>query len=240
MGKKKRNLPKMNKLSNEELREKRLKNLGNIHDDNYGVISNDNDNVIGPIPDGIMDLNAPNLGNELKKIAKKKHIKWINSRKARKRIFTMRDIEQLRKQEFDRKAKGPKTSDEMDQIGKEALKLTNEFRKQNGLEPCKWHQSLCDIGKVHSKNMSDGKVPFGHHGFNDRVKQYPFRAMSAAENVAMSNGLRNVAKVAVDGWIDSPGHRKNLLSNNNYCGIGVYRGYNGAYYLTQLFGLGNL
>ena len=152
----------------------------------------------------------------------------------------MRDIEQLRKEEFDRKAAGPKTSDELDEIGKKALKLTNDFRKQNGLPPCKWHQSLCDIGKVHSKNMSDGKVPFGHQGFNERVKQYPFRALSAAENVAMSNGLRNVASVAVNGWIESPGHRKNLLSNNNYCGIGVYRGYNGAYYLTQLFGLTNM
>eukprot|EP01083_Nonionella_stella_P241629 843634_1 len=117
----------------------------------------------------------------------------------------MKDIEELRKDEFNRKAKGPKKSDELDMIGKEALRLTNIFRKQNGLCELKWHQPLCDIGKIHSQNMSEGKVPFGHDGFNDRVKQYPFRAMAAAENVAMSNGLSNVAKVAVDGWIDSPG-----------------------------------
>ena len=239
MGKKRRNLPNINKLSNEQLREKRMKNLGNINDKNYGMINSENKNIIGPIADGIMDLNAPNLRNELRQIGQKKHKKWLNSRKARKRIFTLRDIEQLRKEEFDQKAKGPKTNNELDEIGKQALKLTNEFRKSNNLPPCKWHQSLCDIGKVHSKNMSEGKVPFGHHGFNDRVKQYPFRPLSAAENVAMSNGLRNVASVAVNGWIESPGHRKNLLSNNNYCGIGVYRGYNGAYYLTQLFGLTN-
>merc|ERR1711933_349455 len=121
---------------------------------------------------------------------------------------TLRDIEQLRKNEFDRNAKGPKVSSDMDQIGKTALLLTNEFRKQNGLAPCTWHQSLCDIGRVHSKNMSDGSVAFGHSGFDERVKQYPFRVMAAAENVAMSQGLADVAKVAVDGWIDSPGHRK--------------------------------
>merc|ERR1712228_39319 len=242
MGKqKKRKRPTMNVLSTDELREKRLQNLGNINSANYGMLSNENnESMVGPIADKIMDFNAPNLRNELKQIAKKKHVKWLNSRKARKRIFTMRDIEELRKKEFDKKAAGPKVASDMDAIGKRALLLTNEFRKQNGLPPCTWHQSLCEIGKVHSKNMSDGSVPFGHQGFNERVKQYPFRAMSAAENVAMSQGLSNVAKVAVDGWIDSPGHRKNLLSNNNYCGIGVYRGYNGAYYLTQLFGLTNV
>lgn len=233
---KKKKRPKPNILSADALRQQRLKNLGNINSANYGLVSSENTNI-GPIADKIMDLNAPNLRKEMMKIAKKKHVKWLNHRKGRKRVFTMADIEQLRKKEFDRNTSGPKVANDMDAIGKKALELTNEFRKQNGLPPCTWHQALCEIGKVHSKNMSDGKVPFGHQGFDARVKAYPFNARSAAENVAMSRGLSNVAKVAVDGWIDSPGHRKNLLSNNNYCGIGVYRGYNGAYYLTQLFGL---
>jgi len=46
-----------------------------------------------------------------------------------------------------------------------------------------------------------------------------------------------VARVAVEGWIQSPGHRKNLLSNQTLCGIGVYVNAAGAYYLTQLFAL---
>ena len=43
------------------------------------------------------------------------------------------------------------------------------------------------------------------------------------------------AGAAVQGWIHSPGHRKNLLSLTNVCGIGV--GKNGAeqIYFTQLF-----
>jgi len=57
----------------------------------------------------------------------------------------------------------------------------------------------------------------------------------AAENVAMSKGLPDVAKVAVNGWITSPGHRKNLLSRSTWCGIGVYKTSSGAFYLTQLF-----
>ena len=87
--------------------------------------------------------------------------------------------------------------------------------------------------------MGEGRVPIGHQGFNDRVKKYPFHSMSAAENVAMNQGISEVAKAAVNGWIDSPGHRKNLLSKHDVCGIGVYRNFKGAYYLTQLFGRSN-
>lgn len=155
-------------------------------------------------------------------------------------MYTIDDIANLQKDDFNRKVRGPvNNKDEMDLIGKKALELTNKFRKENGLSELKWHQSLCDIGKVHSKNMGDGKVAFGHDGFNNRVKKYPFRPLSAAENVAMNQGISqsNVASVAVNGWINSPGHRKNMLANHNLCGIGVYRNARGAYYLTQLFGL---
>merc|ERR1719483_438933 len=88
---------------------------------------------------------------------------------------------------------------------------------------------------VHSRDMGEGRVPFSHQGFHERVKQFPHRSVSSAENVAMSHGLSDVAKVAVDGRIDSPGHRKNLLSKHRWCGIGVYRNARGEYYLTQLF-----
>jgi uncharacterized protein YkwD len=44
-------------------------------------------------------------------------------------------------------------------------------------------------------------------------------------------------RTAVNGWIDSPGHRKNLLARHTHCGIGVYCNDAGAYYSTQLFAL---
>ena len=45
----------------------------------------------------------------------------------------------------------------------------------------------------------------------------------------------SIAENAVNGWINSPGHRKNLLSNTNSCAIATYRTASGAYYLTQMF-----
>ena len=85
--------------------------------------------------------------------------------------------------------------------------------------------------------MGEGKVPFGHDGFNKRFKSFPFGARGGAENVAYNYGLADPAKVTVDGWIKSPGHRKNLLGNFVYMGIGVYRNARGYFYFTQLFAL---
>eukprot|EP00812_Abedinium_dasypus_P015537 NODE_9170_length_351_cov_243.486486.p2 GENE.NODE_9170_length_351_cov_243.486486~~NODE_9170_length_351_cov_243.486486.p2 ORF type:complete len:62 (+),score=14.95 NODE_9170_length_351_cov_243.486486:3-188(+) len=57
------------------------------------------------------------------------------------------------------------------------------------------------------------------------------------ENLALNSGVASVAQTAVDGWIKSPGHEKNLRGRYNLCGIGTARSANGTFYLTQLFAL---
>lgn len=218
-------------LSPEQLREKRLRALerGPV-DESYS----------GPAPVKGRGFNPskPSLLKQIREIRSQKHRKYRNTRLARKRVFTMEDLRQMGQSDRAYKAKGPSKKGEMDNLGKEMLKYTNEFRAQQNLPPLKWSQPLAEIGKKHSKNMGDGKAPFSHDGFNARVRAYPLPSRAAAENLAMSGGLQNVARVAVDGWIDSPGHRRNLLHPScNYCGIGVYRNSSGQYYSTQLFGL---
>lgn len=81
-----------------------------------------------------------------------------------------------------------------------AFQLSNDFRKSQGLHELVWNEGLGDVAKIHSKNMGDGKVAFGHDGFNERFRQFPIRYVKGgAENVAMSHGLADCAKVAVDG-----------------------------------------
>ena len=124
-----------------------------------------------------------------------------------------------------------------DDIGKKCLELTNQFRAKNKLPPLKWDDSIWKISLTHSKNMGERKVPFGHKGFDERIKQFPFYFSLACENVFMCQGYGeySIAENAVNGWINSPGHRKNLLSDTNYCAIATYRTSSGAYYLTQMF-----
>jgi len=122
----------------------------------------------------------------------------------------------------------------IDMMGRKILTKTNEYRKSQGLRPLRWSQALCVVAMPHSKRMLSGKVPFGHDGFDKRVSGYTFKTSDAAENVAWNENADDVAKMTVDGWIDSEGHRKNMLGDYSYCGIGVAKK-KGKYYITQLF-----
>ena len=88
----------------------------------------------------------------------------------------------------------------------------------------------------HCVNMAEGKCPVGHDGFEGRNNKVPFFKRSFAENVAYNYGQVDAVQCAVQGWINSPGHRKNMLATHNLCGIAVYCLY-GKFYFTQLFAL---
>ena len=63
------------------------------------------------------------------------------------------------------------------------------------------------------------------------MSKVTFFVRSFSENVAYNFNMPDPVEVAVNGWINSPGHRKNMLSSNNICGIAVYPKY-GRYYFT--------
>lgn len=125
--------------------------------------------------------------------------------------------------------------DHAQQFAKNALEYTNAYRKKKGLAQVKWHQSIADQATIHSKNMGQGSVSFGHIGFEKRINDIRPKAYSAAENVFMGNMPGDCAHVAVDSWIKSKGHRKNLEGNYSHCGIGVYKNNQGYWYFTQIF-----
>jgi uncharacterized protein YkwD len=162
----------------------------------------------------------PSLDMQLREIRAKKHQNYRRAKLSKQPIITIADLQKKRheeekiRQQFRAQSSAPLKNPnriasindffEPDRIGRDALDFTNDFRKENKLPPLKWHQEIANIGKVHSKDMGEGKVPFGHQGFKERVSKFPLRYQSAAENVAMNNGTVEIARVAVDGWIDSP------------------------------------
>ena len=155
--------------------------------------------------------------------------------------------EKMKKKEMDERKFNPNNQMTLNQLnekikiedetgfGKECLKLTNEFRAQQNKPPLKWNDELYAIGRKHSINMAKGKVPFGHQGFNARASECTIPKKSFAENVAYNHGYNreDIPKITVDGWINSPGHRKNLLSDQNICAIAAYQADNGRWYFTQ-------
>ncbi len=134
------------------------------------------------------------------------------------------------------------------QFTAEVLRLTNEFRAKNGLNPLVANDELDATATAHSKDMADQDY-FDHTGQDgskpwDRAETFGYEARSMGENIAA--GYRTPEQV-VQGWIDSPGHRANLL-NESFTELGV--GYhllendtgsvNYQRYWTQVFGSGDL
>ena len=120
-------------------------------------------------------------------------------------------------------------------IEKEILRYTNEFMQSKGKPALIMEDIINEQAEKHAIKMAKGKTPFGHQGFQDRVKAIQSKigfTSAAAENVAYGN---MTAKEVVQGWIKSPTHRKNLLGSYTHIGIGVAEGKNGRLYFTQLF-----
>jgi len=122
---------------------------------------------------------------------------------------------------------------QVDALGMKALQLTNNFRASQGLPALKWDQRLANIAHPHAVNMGNSNS-ISHNGFRE-VRAPQMRAASCAENVAMNHGYTDPVTQAVDGWIHSPGHRRNMLGQFTHCAISIYRNARGAYYFTQLF-----
>jgi uncharacterized protein YkwD len=120
-------------------------------------------------------------------------------------------------------------------IEKEILRYTNDFRQSKGKSILVMEDLINLQAEKHAVNMAKGRTPFGHQGFGDRVKAIKSKTgfvSASAENVAYGD---MTAKEVVQGWINSPTHRKNLLGNYTHIGIGVARSKNGRVYFTQLF-----
>lgn len=111
----------------------------------------------------------------------------------------------------------------------------NQYRAAQGLSPLSVDERITREARIHSQNMASGKVPFGHNGFSQRVQAIAIPYRASAENVAYNRGYSDPDARAVDGWLKSSGHLKNIKGNYNLTGIGVAKNAQGAYYFTQIF-----
>jgi uncharacterized protein YkwD len=115
------------------------------------------------------------------------------------------------------------------------LTYVNEDRKQHGLAALQINAVESAIALKHSQNMAMGKVAFGHGGLNNRAKAIR-KALgeisSVGENVA--SGPMSAREV-VDGWLNSPGHKRNIEGDFTLTGIGYAQDKKGNIFFTQIF-----
>lgn len=104
----------------------------------------------------------------------------------------------------------------------EVVYLTNLEREQAGLPPLKQNPLLAQAAQAHAEAMASGDFmehddPHAGTSAVDRIAAAGYAWSSAAENIG--GGAPSPAEV-VQGWMDSPGHRANIL-NPRYREIGV-------------------
>ena len=121
-------------------------------------------------------------------------------------------------------------------LAEDVLKYTNQFRRSKGLKALEMRNDLNAIARNHSEDMANGRCGFGHDGYDLRVSKVKKIIKPCdgyvGENVAY--GAHN-GKEAFDIWKNSSGHRKNMLGDYKYIGIGTARNGHGVIYYTQIF-----
>lgn len=122
----------------------------------------------------------------------------------------------------------------------EVIELVNIEREALNLHPLSYSEALTAAARRHSQDMGDRNY-FDHTTpdgikFYERIADAGYDYQTCGENIAA--GYPTPAAV-VDGWMNSDGHRANIL-DPDYCDIGV--GYAAAdasqfyHYWTQDFG----
>ena len=122
----------------------------------------------------------------------------------------------------------------VDAYEREVVRLVNIERTNRGLQPLTYDWQLARVARYKSQDMKQQ----GYFSHTSPVYGSPFQMMknfgityrSAGENIARGY---TTPQAVVTGWMNSSGHRANIL-NANFTHIGV--GYiEGGHYWTQMF-----
>lgn len=116
----------------------------------------------------------------------------------------------------------------------EVVRLVNVERQKNGVSPLTEDWQLSRVARYKSQDMKDKKY-FSHTSPTygspfQMMKSFGISYKSAGENIAKGYAS---PKAVVDGWMNSPGHRANIL-NSSFTHIGVGYVKDGNYW-TQMF-----
>ncbi len=126
------------------------------------------------------------------------------------------------------------------QYDQELLDLTNAKRASQGVAPLRLSTQLGTAAQQHAEDMAQ-KNYFDHHSLDgrspfDRIAATGYQYSTAGENIAAGN---DTPAGTIDQWMNSSGHRANIL-NANYTEIGFGYAQNSRsdyqHYWVQVFG----
>lgn len=141
-------------------------------------------------------------------------------------------------------------------VERSILHYTNKERRKRKLQPVVGRRALIRAARAHSRWMSRRGRKVNHIGKgystpSERAQKEGYPSSYVGENLWQTSGRSGLAwkskffwdsdwklgKAAVITWMNSPGHRANLLRPDwRHLGVGVSRNRDGKIYLTQKFG----
>lgn len=124
----------------------------------------------------------------------------------------------------------PRPMTELERQAAETIKITNDFRRRNGLPEFK-EDAVCTAAAFdHARDMA-GRGYFDHFGRDGSSPTSRYKRRNTAgqrviritENIARGNGT--TPESALRMWLNSSGHRKHLVGREmNHIGVGVANG----------------
>jgi uncharacterized protein YkwD len=131
-------------------------------------------------------------------------------------------------------------------VVRSTLCVLNAERARHGLRPLRLDHRLARAARGHSEDMADRDY-FDHTSpsgtsFVDRVRRAGYlrgaRRWQVAENIAWGTGALSSPRAITRAWMDSPGHRANILDGSyREIGIGVASGSGARAIYTTDFGV---
>ena len=123
------------------------------------------------------------------------------------------------------------------------LEHTNAERSERGLPEFLPDEALARAAGQHAREMAElGYISHESPRAETRTVAHRLNQAGAVvqgvgENLALLSGVPDIAAAAVSGWMDSPGHRRNILGEFTHAGFGVAQGAGGSTYVVQVLGL---
>lgn len=123
-----------------------------------------------------------------------------------------------------------KPQNELQRMAAEVIKVTNDFRRRNGLPPFK-EDPVCTAAAVdHARDMvrrgyfshftPEGGSPTDRYRRHNKNGQ---KVIRVTENLGRGNETTPAGALRM--WLNSPGHRKHLVGKEmDHIGVGVARG----------------
>lgn len=155
------------------------------------------------------------------------------------------EVREAESDAVERDPSAPPKQPDLKRVDQLIVDRTNAFRAEQGLKKVEPSKSLRAAAQEFAEYMArtgryghaaDGRQP------SERARAHGYDYCLVSENIAYeynSPGLetKELAEAFVQGWIDSPGHRKNIVDPDVVdIGVGVARGESGRYFAVQMFG----